>query len=78
VRLYTVSAVVEQEVKVISGKKSYIDKTDGKISSRSNCEAFRDEHLAKGHKVSPIRKWRGSSKTHRKSRSGKGRKRVNE
>jgi len=72
-KLYTVSAVVEKEVKVIQGKKSYIDKSKGKISDKKNCEEFRDKHLALGHKVSAIRNWSGSSKTHRKSRSGKKR-----
>ena len=73
-RLYTVSSIVAEEVKMIKGKKDTIDKVEGKISGWKECVAFRDEHESQGHKVSLIRKWRGSSKTHRKSRSGKRRK----
>jgi len=72
-KLYTVSSIVAQEVKMIKGKKDTIDKMDGMISAWDNCVAFRDKHEAQGHHVSHIRRWRGSSKTHRKSRSGKGR-----
>ena len=73
-KLYTVSAIVGQEVKTIKGKKDTIDKIDGMISGWDQCVAFRDKHEAQGHHVSHIRHWRGSSKTHRKSRSGRARK----
>lgn len=71
-KLYTVSAIVSQEVKMIKGKKDTIDKMDGMISGWDQCVAFRERHEAQGRHVSHIRKWSGSSKTHRKSRSGKG------
>lgn len=73
-KMYTVSSIVGQEFKTIKGKKDTIDKMDGMISGWDQCVAFRDEHESKGHNVSPIRKWRRSSKTHRKSRSGRARK----
>lgn len=70
-RLYAVSSIVGQEAKSIKGKMSSVPKIEGTISSKERCETFKDEHLALGHHVSPIKKWRRSSKTHRKSRSGK-------
>jgi len=74
-KLYTTSSVVGRETKSIKGKVSSIPKVEGVISSKEQCEEFRDRNLKLGNHVSPIRKWKRSSKTHKKSRSGKRRNR---
>lgn len=73
-KFHTISSIVGTEVKSIKGKMSTIPKVEGIISSKELCEEFRDKHLKLGHRVSSMKKWKRSSKTHSKSRSGKGRK----
>jgi len=51
------------------GKRT-IPKKEGLISSREICLAFEKEHLAAGHQVSHVRKWKGGGGTHKKSLSG--------
>lgn len=67
-KLYTVSAIIGYETRMLKGKKVELPIVDGIISSYDRCKEW-----AFGHdKASQIKKWRGGGKnTHKKSLSGK-------
>jgi len=66
-RLYTVSAVIGYEKRMLRGRMEELPITEGLISDRENCNKFALEH----ENVSEIRRFKRGSKTHGKARSGK-------